>query len=146
MLCVAEVRLERSGTAGIPEPACANLMAGSARGHGITRIRRMTGKTCCMRRLTLRDRQRLTLRLVTRSAVRSAMLAVVEPGAKAPQRRERFQAACLRVGMADRADRALLVLKLQRVTSGTRRVVNLSRETDARSVGIASVTREARKP
>jgi hypothetical protein len=73
------------------------------------------------------------------------MLRVDEPGAKTSQRRKRPHAPFLRIRVADRTYRAVLVRELQRVAPGAGRVLDLSREAYPCRVRIPLVARQARQ-
>ena len=48
--------------------------------------------------------------------------------------------------MADRANRAFVVRKLKRVTTGARKVAGLSRKSDAGGICVAGVAQQTRQP
>lgn len=53
---------------------------------------------------------------------------VIEPDVETAQRRKRFDFSALHVRVTDRADRALRICELLRVTAGARRVVRFARQ------------------
>ena len=67
---------------------------------------------------------------------------VIERHAEALKTRERLHGARLHICMADRADRAVGVGKLLRVTTCARRVIRPSRKLRSRRVALATMTEE----